>query len=251
MSEASASNIAHTKFALSQVKAVVFDTFGTVVDWRSGIARSAAPFIARHGLDIAPEAFADAWRKRYQPAMEPIRAGARAYVPLDVLHRENLVDLLGELAPSRQWAEDELDDLNRAWHRLDPWSDAIEGLSRLKRNYIIGPLSNGNIALLVNMARRAGLPWDVILGADVSRAYKPHPTAYTKTAAVLGLAPDECMLVAAHNRDLAAARRAGLATGFVPRPTEHGVQQTTDLVPEDEWDVVATDFGLLAERLGC
>ena len=252
MSEAStASNTARAKSALSQVKAVVFDTFGTVVDWRSGIARSAAPFIARHGLDIAPEAFADAWRKRYQPAMEPIRAGARAYVPLDVLHRENLAGLLGELAPSRQWPEDELDDLNRAWHRLDPWPDAIEGLSRLKRSYIIGPLSNGNIALLVNMARRAGLPWDVILGADVSRAYKPHPTAYTATAAVLGLAPAECMLVAAHNRDLAAARRAGLATGFVPRPTEHGPQQTTDLAPADEWDVVAADFGLLAERLGC
>ena len=233
------------------MKAVVFDTFGTVVDWRSGIARSAAPFIARHGLDIAPEAFADAWRKRYQPAMEPIRAGARAYVPLDVLHRENLVGLLGELAPSRQWPEDELDDLNRAWHRLDPWPDAIAGLSRLKRNYIIGPLSNGNIALLVNMARRSGLPWDVILGADVSRAYKPHPTAYTATAAALGLGPAECMLVAAHNRDLAAARRAGLArVSFLVQPNM-GPCKTTDLAPEDEWDVVATDFGQLAERLGC
>jgi 2-haloacid dehalogenase len=252
MPEASAvSNGAHIKIALPHVKAVVFDTFGTVVDWRSGIARSAEPFIAKYNLPIAPESFADAWRERYQPAMEPIRAGTRGYVPLDVLHRENLVGLLADLAPPHQWPDDEIDDLNRAWHRLDPWPDAVAGLARLKRQYIIGPLSNGNIALLVNMARRASLPWDVILGADISRTYKPHPTAYTATAAALGIAPRECMLVAAHNSDLAAARRAGLATGFVPRPTEHGPGQTTDLAPDDAWDVVAEDFGQLAERLGC
>jgi 2-haloacid dehalogenase len=234
-----------------RLKAVLFDTFGTVVDWRSGIARSAAPFIARHGLAMTAEAFADDWRKRYQPAMEAVRSGARAYVPLDVLHRENLAGLLADLAPSREWPDDELDDLNTAWHRVDPWPDAIAGLSRLKRNYIIGPLSNGNIALLVSMARRAGLPWDVILGADVSRAYKPDPESYTATATVLGLEPSECMLVAAHNSDLAAARLAGFATGFVPRPTEHGPRQTVDLAPEQQWDVVASDFEQLAERLGC
>jgi 2-haloacid dehalogenase len=235
----------------SPLKAVLFDTFGTVVDWRSGIARAAAPFIARHGLAITPEALADDWRNRYQPAMEAVRSGRRAYVPLDVLHRENLAGLLADLAPSRQCPDDELDDLNKAWHRLDPWPDAIAGLSRLKRDYIIGPLSNGNIALLVNMARRAGLPWDVILGADVSRAYKPDSASYTETAAVLGLAPSECMLVAAHNSDLTAARSAGFATGFVPRPTEHGPRQTIDLTPEQQWDVVASDFEQLAERLGC
>ncbi len=245
------SNAAPTKIDLAHVKAVVFDVFGTVVDWRSGIAREAAPLIAKHGLAIAPEAFADAWRKRYQPSMEPIREGDRAYVPLDVLHRENLVSLLDELAPSRGWDERELDALNKAWHRLDPWPDAIEGLTMLKPKYIIGPLSNGNIALMVNMAKRAGLPWDAILGADISRTYKPHPQAYLATAAVLGLEPAECMLVAAHNSDLAAARRAGLATGFVPRPAEHGPQQKGDLAPSEDWDVIATDFIQLAERLGC
>jgi 2-haloacid dehalogenase len=241
----------HTQRPLSQIKAVVFDTFGTVVDWRTGIAREAAPFIARHVLGVAPEAFADDWRRRYQPAMEPIRAGQRPYVPLDTLHRENLADLLAELAPGATWPEEELSELTRAWHRLDPWPDAIAGLARLKQRTIIGPLSNGNIALLVNMAKRAGLPWDVILGSDISRAYKPHPTAYTATAAALGIAPAECMLVAAHNADLAAARRAGLATGFVARPREHGPQQTIDLAPSDDWEVVASDFVDLAERLGC
>jgi 2-haloacid dehalogenase len=172
-------------------------------------------------------------------------------VSLDVLHRENLESLLAELAPSGVWNEAEIADLTRAWHRLDPWPDAVEGLTRLKRKYVIGPLSNGNIALLVNMAKRAGIPWDVILGADVSRAYKPHPQSYIATAAALGTAPGELMLVAAHNGDLAAARRSGLATGFVPRPTEHGPGQTTDLTPSEDWEVVAADFVELAERLGC
>jgi 2-haloacid dehalogenase len=245
------STIANPPIDLTRLRAVVFDTFGTVVDWRSGIARDAAPFLARHGLGIAPDAFADAWRKRYQPAMEPIRKGERGYVPLDILHRENLQSLLAELAPGRAWPEAEIDDLTKAWHRLDPWPDAVEGLARLKRTYIIGPLSNGNIALLTNMAKRAGIPWDVILGADVSRAYKPHPLSYTATAAVLGIAPGELMLVAAHNKDLAAARRNGLATGFVARPTEHGPRQSIDLAPSEDWDVVAADFVALAERLGC
>ncbi len=242
---------ARAKPALSKIKAVVFDTFGTVVDWRAGIAREAAPFIARYELNISPETFADEWRRRYQPAMEPIRAGRRPYVPLDVLHRENLMDLLSTLAPAATWPEEELDELSHAWHRLDPWPDAIAGISRLKRRYTVGPLSNGNIALLVNMAKRAGIPWDVILGADVSRAYKPHPDAYIVTADVLGIAPAECMLIAAHNGDLAAARGAGLATGFVARPHEYGPHQTTNLQPADDWDVVAADFNELAQRLGC
>jgi 2-haloacid dehalogenase len=239
------------RLPLSQIKAVVFDTFGTVVDWRSGIAREVAPFIARHGLAVTPAAFADGWRGRYQPAMERIRSGQRSYVPLDVLHRENLADLLAELAPGAAFPSEELDELTLAWHRLDPWPDAVAGLTRLKQRYIIGPLSNGNIALLVNMAKRAGIPWDVILGADISRAYKPDPTSYTATAAALDIAPGECMLVAAHNGDLGAARRAGLATGFVARPTEHGPGQTSDLAPTADWDVVAADFEELAEKLGC
>ena len=242
---------AAAKIDLSKIKAVVFDTFGTVVDWRSGVAREAAPFITRHGLAIAPEEFASAWRKRYHPSMEPIRAGQRPYTPLDVLHRENLMALLAEIAPDARFAEDELADLTKAWHRLDPWPDSIPGLTRLKSRYIIGPLSNGNIALLVNMAKRAGLPWDVILGADVSRAYKRHPQAYTATVEVLGIRPGELMLVAAHNDDLAAARRCGLATGFIARPTEHGPGQTTNLEPAEDWDVIADDIVGVAERLGC
>jgi 2-haloacid dehalogenase len=243
---------AHTAtIDVGKIRAVVFDTFGTVVDWRSGVARDAALFIARHGLSIAPEEFASAWRKRYQPSMEPIRAGRRPNTSIDVLHRENLVALLAEIAPGRTFSGDELDDLNKAWHRLDPWRDVVPGLNRLKSCYIIGPLSNGSIALLVNMAKRAGLPWDVILGADVSRAYKRHPQAYLATVAVLGIKAGDLMLVAAHNDDLAAARRCGLATGFVARRAEHGPGQTTNLEPEQEWDIIATDFVDLPGKLGC
>jgi 2-haloacid dehalogenase len=235
---------------MNGVKALLFDVFGTVVDWRSGIARDAAPFLARHGIAMDPHAFADAWRKRYQPAMEAVRSGKRPFARLDVLHRENLEAVLRD-ASAGGIAEAELDDLNRAWHRLDPWPDAVAGLSRLKRNFIVAPLSNGNVALLLNMAKRAGLPWDAILGAEVAQAYKPQPEAYLRTAEILGLPPNACMLVAAHNGDLAAARRAGFATAFVARPAEHGPAQTADLRAEAEWDIVARDFGDLADRLHC
>jgi len=239
--------------AMQGVKALVFDVFGTVVDWREGVARDAAPFLARHGRpDADPRGFADAWRRRYQPAMEEVRSGRRPFVRLDVLHRENLDLVLRDhgIDPARVPAA-ELDALNRAWHRLDPWPDAIPGLTRLRPRYILAPLSNGNVALLVNMARRAGLPWDAVLGAEVAQAYKPMPEAYLRTADILGLRPDEVALVAAHNDDLAAARRAGLRTGFVPRPAEHGPGQATDLRAAQDWDVVAADFVDLAARLGC
>jgi 2-haloacid dehalogenase len=239
--------------ALPQVRALVFDVFGTVVDWRRGVARDARTFLARHNrTDVDPHAFADAWRARYQPAMEEVRAGRRPFTRLDVLHRENLEHVLREhgLDPTALPAA-ELEWLNRAWHRLDPWPDAIPGLIRLKARHFIAPLSNGNILLLANMAKRAGIPWDAILGAEPVRAYKPQPEAYTRTADILGLKPGEVALVAAHNGDLAAARRAGLATAFVPRPTEHGPAQETDLRPEAAWDVIAASFEDLAERLGC
>jgi 2-haloacid dehalogenase len=239
--------------AMDSVKALVFDVFGTVVDWREGIARDAAPFLARHGRgDIDPRGFADAWRRRYQPAMEECRSGRRPFTRLDLLHRENLEAVLRDhgLDPARI-GEAELDALNRAWHRLDPWPEAVAGLVRLRRKYFIAPLSNGNIALLANMARRAGLPWDAILGAEVAQAYKPQPEAYLRTADILGLRPAEVCLVAAHNGDLKAARGCGLATAFVPRPTEHGPGQATDLEPAEPWDVVARDFQDLAHRLVC
>lgn len=239
--------------AIEPVRALVFDVFGTVVDWREGVARELRAFFARHGAAAADAyAAADAWRRRYQPAMEECRSGRRPFTRLDVLHRENLDAVLGEagLDPSTVDAG-ELDQLNRAWHRLDPWPDAVGGLARLKRRYVIAPLSNGNVALLLNMARRAGLPWDAILGAEVARAYKPQPEAYLRTADILGLAPAELCLVAAHNSDLAAARACGLKTVFVPRLREHGPAQTTDLAPDGPWDVVAADFLDLAAKLGC
>ncbi|WP_338661127.1 haloacid dehalogenase type II [Pararoseomonas sp. SCSIO 73927] len=237
--------------ALDGVRALVFDVFGTVVDWRSGVAREAAPFLARHAADTDPAAFADAWRRRYQPAMEAVRSGTRPFTRLDVLHRENLEAVLPDFGidPARVPAA-ELDELNLAWHRLDPWPDAVAGLTRLRARYIVAPLSNGNIILMTDMAKRAGLPWDCILGAEVARAYKPAPEAYLRTAEVLAMRPEEVCLVAAHNGDLAAARRCGLRTAFVPRPLEHGPGQATDLAPAEEWDAVAPDFGALAGRLG-
>jgi 2-haloacid dehalogenase len=236
--------------ALPGVKALVFDVFGTVVDWRSGIARDARTFLARHGrADVDPHAFADAWRRRYQPAMEEVRSGRRPFTRLDVLHCENLDALLADHGIEAHEAERAW--LNRAWHRLDPWPDTIPGLIRLKTRHFIAPLSNGNILLLANMAKRAGIPWDAILGAEPVQAYKPQPEAYTRTADILGLAPGEVALVAAHNGDLAAARRAGLKTAFVLRPAEHGPAQSTDTRAEDAWDAIADSFEEMADRLAC
>ena len=238
---------------MATFKALVFDVFGTVVDWREGVARDLAAFLKKHGAAGAdPHAVADAWRRRYQPAMEECRSGRRPFTRLDVLHRENLDAVLAEHGVDLQRVDAaELDDLNRAWHRLDPWPDAVPGLLRLKSRHVIAPLSNGNVALLLNMAKRAGLPWDAILGAEVAGAYKPQPEAYLRTADILGLRPDAVCLVAAHNGDLQAARACGLGTAFVLRATEHGAGQTTDLAPSEAWDVIAADFLELADRLNC
>lgn len=223
------------------VQAVLFDTFGTVVDWRSGIAAAVAELTGT----VDPHAFADAWRVKYQPSMEPIRAGRRPFVRLTDLHRENLLATLAEFG----WQPADVKHLNRAWERLPPWPDSVPGLQTIKQHRLIGPLSNGDTALLVRMARQAGLPWDVVLGSDVTRRYKPEPEAYTRAAALLDLPPSAVMLVAAHNDDLVAARAAGLATGFVPRPAEHGPDQAGDLTATADWDVVAADFLELAARL--
>jgi 2-haloacid dehalogenase len=234
----------------ADMRAALFDVFGTVVDWRSGVARDVGKFLERHAIKgIEPEAFADAWRERYSPAMEEVRAARRAFVPLDRLHFENLLATLGGFGiASQDFPEAELRELNRAWHRLDPWPDAINGLTRMKAKMIIAPLSNGNVSLLLNMAKRAALPWDAILGAELVQAYKPDPEAYLRTASLLDLPPGEIVMVAAHNGDLAAARACGMRTAFVARPTEHGPDQTTDLRPEQEWDHVAADFESLARQ---
>ena len=234
----------------SQVKALLFDVFGTVVDWRNSIAREAEAALAPKGYKLDWNRFAVRWRDRYQPAMEEVRSGRRAFAKLDLLHYENLVQVLEEFGVTGL-GEVEMRHLNCAWHRLDPWPDAVVGLTRLKRKFTIATQSNGNIALMNNMAKRAGLPWDLILGAEVVQAYKPQPEAYLRAADALGLAPGECLMTAAHNNDLVAASRQGLRTAFVPRPLEHGPGQTSDLKPEHGFDVVASDFVDLAARLGC
>ena len=231
----------------SALRAFVFDVFGTVVDWRSGVARDAAPFLSRHGAaDADSGAFADAWRGRYGPSMEEVRSGRRPFTRLDVLHRENLVAILPDFGINPEAvAQAELDDLNLAWHRLDPWPDATQGLARLKTRFIVAPLSNGNIRLMIDLSKRAGLAWDAILGAEVAQAYKPRPEAYLRTADILGLTPDAMCLVAAHNSDLAAARACGLRTCFVPRPDEHGPGRG-ETRPDQAWDFIAADFAVLA-----
>jgi 2-haloacid dehalogenase len=209
-----------------------------------------AALAARLGRDdVDPEAVADAWRARYQPQMETVRSGARPWVNLDVLHREALDGVLAE-AGFQEVSAEARDELTLAWHRLDPWPDTIPGLLRLKAAAAIAPHSNGHVALLLAMARRAGLPWDLILGAETAGAYKPEARSYLRNAELVGLPPGDVMMVAAHNGDLHAAAAVGMRTAFVLRPTEHGPAQTTDLAPDGPWDVVALDLMDLADRLG-
>ena len=234
-------------------KALAFDVFGTVVDWRTCVARESAEFLARIGEDPGDAAaFADAWRGQYIAVMVGMRKSGRAFVPLDVLHREILEAALRARGVDPAGLDDALlADWNRAWHRLDPWPDVLEGLARLKTRFPIVTCSNGNIALIMNMARRAGLPWDAILGAEVSRAYKPDPRAYLHTAEVLGIAPHELCLVAAHHGDLAGARAAGLLCAYVDRPEEYGGAPAPDAHYEQAWEWSAASFFELAEQLGC
>jgi 2-haloacid dehalogenase len=234
---------------VAEVKALCFDVFGTVVDWRSTVIREGEALGAAKGVAVDWAAFADAWRAGYQPAMERVRSGEIGWTILDRLHRGVLDRLLAELA-IEGLEEAEIDHLNRVWHRLDPWPDAVAGLTRLRRRYVLATLSNGNVALLVNMAKRAGLPWDAVLGAEVARHYKPLPEAYLTTVAMLGVEPAQAMMVAAHNGDLAAAAACGMGTAFVRRAAEHGPGQTVDLGPEGDWDLVAEDFLDLADGLG-
>jgi 2-haloacid dehalogenase len=235
---------------LGSVKALAFDVFGTVVDWRGSIIREGEALGRARGLAVDWPRFADAWRALYQPMLSRVRNGELPWTRLDDLHRMSLDRLLGDFAIAGL-SEAEIDDFNRAWHRLDPWPDAVPGLTRLRQRFILATCSNGNVALIVNMARRAGLPWDAVLGAEVARHYKPQPEAYMVTVDLLGLRPEQCMMVAAHNGDLGAAAGCGLRTAFVPRPSEHGPGQSADLAPTRSWDVVAGDFVDLAAKLGC
>ena len=232
------------------VRALVFDVFGTVVDWRSAIVRDGRALSAANGLAVDWEAFADAWRAGYQPAMQRVRGGEVGWTTIDRLHREILESLLPRVGLS-SLDEHERDALNRVWHRLDPWPDVVAGLARLKRRYTIATLSNGNVSLLVDMAKRAGLPWDTVLSAELFHHYKPDREVYLGAARVLDVAPAALLMVAAHPSDLAAAARAGLRTAHVPRPLEHGPRGAPHDAPGTQtFDIVAADFGALADRLG-
>jgi 2-haloacid dehalogenase len=231
------------------VKALVFDTFGTVVDWRSSVAREVAALAKKKQVTLDAEKFADAWRAGYGPSVNRVRSGELPWTKLDALHRMTLEKILVEFKFAGV-SEDEKDALNRAWHRLTPWPDAVAGLTRLKKKYIIAPLSNGNISLMTDLAKYAGLPWDVILGAELARHYKPDREVYQSAADILDLKPADVMMVAAHLGDLRAARQVGLRTAFVTRPKEFGPDGKPDLKGDSSVELSAMDFSDLARQMG-
>jgi 2-haloacid dehalogenase len=237
--------------AASSVNALVFDVFGTVVDWRGSIAREAELLGQRKGINLDSVAFADAWRGGYQPAMQRVRSGQIPWTNIDGLHRLILNDLLRQYG-IQGLSEEEIDHFNRAWHRLWPWPDSVGGLHRLSSGYIVSTLSNGNLSLLTNMAKYAGLPWDCILSAELFNHYKPDPEVYLGAAKLLGPAPAQVMMVAAHVDDLKAAKKVGLRTALVTRPLEFGPQRKADTAQDGAGiaDFIATDFMDLAAQLG-
>lgn len=237
------------KKSLRPIRALVFDVFGTVVDWRGSIAREMQVLAQRKRLSIDADAFADAWRAGYRPAMQRVRSGELPWTRIDDLHRIILESILPQFGLEKL-SEAERVELNFVWHRLRPWPDAVRGLKRLKKNFVIATLSNGNVSLLTNMAKAGGLPWDCILSAEVFHHYKPDPEVYRGAADILGLAPHEVMMVAAHKDDLDAAAGAGLTTAFVTRPREFGDQPRKDLKYERRFSANASDFLDLADQLG-
>jgi 2-haloacid dehalogenase len=234
---------------LAMVRAMTFDVFGTVVDWRSSIVREGEQLTRRTGIEVDWPRFADAWRAGYGPAMRRVRSGELPWTRIDDLHRMILDRLIPEFGLTTLTAV-ERDDLNRVWHRLAPWPDTVSGLTRLRTRYVLATLSNGNVALLVNMAKHSGLPWDAVLSAELAHRYKPDPEVYLTAADLLGLKPEQVMMVAAHEGDLRAAAALGFKTGYVPRPLEYGPDRDIETTPDASFDVVATDFNDLADRLG-
>jgi 2-haloacid dehalogenase len=229
--------------------AIVFDTFGSVVDWRNSLIEDLTEYGNGRGIHADWAALVDDWRQAYHPSMQRVRVGEVPWTKLDDLHRASLDRLVAEHGIPGL-TEDDLRHINLGWHRLLPWPDSVPGLTRLKRHFIIGPLSNGNVSLLTNMAKFAGLPWDVVFGSDLFGHYKPDPQTYLGVAELLDLPPGRVMMAAAHNNDLAAARRQGLMTAFFPRPTEYGPLQSRDYEAEDDWEYVAKDIEDLASQLG-
>ncbi len=231
-------------------KALLFDTFGTVVDWRGSIIEEGRVWGKAKGINLDWGGFADRWRAGYAPAMEKVRKGQLPWTKLDVLHRMILDEILMEFRMMPALSEEEKDHWNRVWHRLKPWPDSVPGLRRLKKKFIIAPLSNGNVGLLTDMAKNAGIPWDAILSAELARHYKPDREAYLTSADLLGLKPQEVMMCAAHVGDLNAARSFGLRTGFIHRPSEYGPTRQADKAAPGQFDVVAKDMLDLAAQLG-
>ncbi|MEP6785148.1 MAG: haloacid dehalogenase type II [Sphingomonadales bacterium] len=231
------------------VRYLLFDVFGTLFDWRSGVAQALGDFLSEIGRkDLEPFALADAWRRQYQPSMDPIRRDLRAFVPLDVLHRESLDHVLTKVGIYVETIGDRLDDLNLAWHRLPAWTDVAPGLATLRERFFVAPLSNGNFSLLGDLADRGGIVWDRILGAEATKRYKPDPRSYLETLEILGAQPKEAMMVAAHERDLEAAARCGLRTAYISRPEEFGLAQGQAFA-SSAWDIATDSLPSLSECL--
>jgi 2-haloacid dehalogenase len=229
--------------------AIVFDTFGTVVDWRGSLIADLTAFGKQRGIAADWPALIDAWRASYHPSMDRVRKGELPWTKLDDLHRAALDKLVAEFG-IKGLTEQDLVHINLGWHRLNGWPDSVPGLTRLKTRYVIGPLSNGNVSLLTYMAKHAGLPWDMVFGSDLFRHFKPDPETYLGVAKMMDLAPDQVMMAAAHNGDLGNARKCGLMTAFFARPNEYGPNQKRDFSAEHEWDFVAQDIEDLATQLG-
>jgi 2-haloacid dehalogenase len=235
--------------ALTSVKALVFDTFGTVVDWRGSIIEEGQKWGKARGINIDWGRFADRWRAGYAPSMERVRKGEMPWTNLDHLHRALLEDLLKEFH-IEGLSDEEKDHWNRVWHRLKPWPDSVAGLTRLKKKYTIAPLSNGNVALLADMAKHAGIPWDLILSAELAKHYKPDREAYLMAVSLLELKAEEVMMCAAHFGDLRSARSFGLRTGFIHQPNEYGPTREADVAKPGDFDVVSSNMDDFASKLG-
>jgi len=229
--------------------AIVFDTFGTVVDWRGSLIADLTAFGKQRGIEADWPALIDAWRAAYHPSMDRVRKGLQPWTTLDGLHRASLDRLVEEFG-IKGLTEQDLVHINLGWHRLNGWPDSVPGLTRLKTRFVIGPLSNGNVSLLTYMAKHAGLPWDMVFGSDLFGHFKPDPETYLGVAKLMDLAPDQVMLAAAHNGDLASARKCGLMTAFFARPNEYGPHQKRDYSADQDWDFVARDIQDLATQLG-
>jgi 2-haloacid dehalogenase len=230
------------------VKALVFDVFGTVVDWRNGVAREAQTILKPLGYSLDWLAFADAWRAQYQPGMDEVRTGNISFVKLDVIHRRMLERVLPSFGLQKLDPK-VLDELNLAWHKLDAWPDVGPGFARLRKKFMMAPCSNGNVSIMVDIARRNDIRWDAILGSEIARDYKPKPVVYLTAAEALNIKPEECMMTAAHSNDLASAAKTGLRTAHVARPGERG-PGTGETAPSVPVDVAASNFNDLADKLG-